>query len=61
MTNGVAIEDLEKSYFKGLENTTHNVFYGDFCIIQVLKGLIYPLSHSNFELFSTEKKIIGKY
>lgn len=49
--------EIQSNYFESLSFELNNVFYGDFCIIQLLKGLINPLSKEFFRVFSVEKEI----
>ena len=50
--------ELEDRYFEGLPFDLPNIFYGDFCIIQILKGLIHPITRADFRRFSLDTEIL---
>lgn len=48
---------LENNYFHQLTFNMPNIFFGDFCVIQLIKGLITPLNRKFFRILSTEPNI----
>lgn len=51
------LHQIEKDYFEGKTFALPNLFYGDFGIIQFLKGLIQPLTRESFRTFSVQSCI----
>lgn len=51
------VAEVETCRFQGTPYKLPNVFYGDFCIIKMLAGLVKPISRGFFRTFSIDSNI----